>query len=106
MISVLVFALSVLSYLLLYLYFYCTHFCLLVRYKFTTKDSIVCIPDNSSIHQAIEVTGSSSATEASAASDSVPSSSSHIPVPVQTEGSGRWCVPHSPHMSNNPREFG
>ena len=77
-----------------------------MRYKFTTKDSIFCIPDNSLIHQAIEVTGSSSATEASAASDSVPPSSSHIPVPVQTEGSGRWCVPHLPHMSNNPREFG
>lgn len=67
---------------------------------------IVCIPDNSLIHQAIEVTGSSSATEVSAASDSAPPSSSHIPVPVQTEGSGRWCVPHLPHMSNNPREFG
>lgn len=43
--------------------------------------------DSSLIYQAIEVTGSSSATEVSAASDSVPPSSSHIPVPVQTEGS-------------------
>ena len=34
------------------------------------------------------MTGSSSATEVSAASDSVLWSSSHIPLPVQTEGSG------------------
>ena len=62
---------------------------LLLNMTHVTKGFIVLAADNSLVCQPIEVLGSSSATEDSTIGTSVMSSSSHIPVPVQLDDSGR-----------------
>ena len=62
---------------------------LLLNMTHVTKGFIVFAADNSLVRQPIEVLGSSSATEDSTIGTSVMSSSSHIPVPVQLDDSGR-----------------